>query len=179
MRRDGTLVAGHFDCADAADAAIASAGDYRAVWSLLNPLRALPRGRILNPSLLTRGRRAGAEHVERRVPLLLDVDPPRPTETMSTDAEHEAALTQARECRSWLRSQGWPLLWLCDSGSGAHLRAFVDMDVSSEHTRLVQHVLRALKQQCSFVDTTASDLPRLCRYYGTWNCKQVGCFQKG
>jgi len=173
MRRDGTLIAGHFDSADPAEAAIARAGDCRAVWSSLNPLRTLPLGRTLNPSQLTRGRRAGANHVERRVSLLFDMDPPRPTGTMSTDAEHEAALTQARECRSWLRSQGWPVLWLCDSGSGAHLRAFVDMDATAENTRLVQRVLRALKQRYSFVDPTASDLPRLCRYYGTWNRKST------
>ena len=111
--------------------------------------------------------------MERRVSLLFDMDPPRPTGTMSTDAEHETALTQARECRAWLHSQEWPLLWLCDSGSGAHLRAFVDMDVSVEHTRLVQRVLRALKQRYSFVDPTASDLSRLCRYYGTWNRKSA------
>ena len=171
MRGDGVLIAGHFDSPDAADAAIARAGSCRAVWSSLNPLRTLPRGRTLNPSQLARGYRAGADHVERRASLLVDMDPPRPKGTMSTDGEHESALTQARECRSWLRSQGWPLLWLCDSGSGAHLRAFVDMDASAGSTRLVQRVLRALKQRYSFVDTTASDLPRLCRYYGTWNRK--------
>ena len=173
LRRDGTLIAGHFDSPDAAEAAIARARNCCAVWSSLNPLRTLPRGRSLNPPQLTRGRRAGADSVERRVSLLIDTDPPRPAGTMSTDAEHEAALTQARECRSWLHSQGWPLLWLCDSGSGAHLRAFVDMDVSAERTRLVQRVLRALKQRYCFVDTTACDLPRLCRYYGTWNRKSA------
>jgi hypothetical protein len=173
MRRDGLLIAGHFDSPDAAEAAIARAGGCRAVWTSLNPLRALPHGRTLNPSQLTRGRRAGAEHVERRVSLLFDLDPPRPKGTMSMDAEHDAALTQARECRAWLRSLGWPLLWLCDSGSGAHLRAFVGMDTSGESTRLVQRVLRALQQRYSFVDTTACDLPRLCRYYGTWNRKST------
>jgi hypothetical protein len=47
------------------------------------------------------------------------------------------------------------------------------MNASAEHTGLVQRVLRALKQRYSFVDTTASDLPRLCRYYGTWNRKSA------
>ena len=173
MRGDGVLIAGHFDSPDAADAAVARAGDCRAVWSSLNPLRTLPPGRTLNPLQLTRGRRAGAEHVKCRVSLLFDMDPPRSTGTMSTDAEHEAALTQARECRAWLLSLGWPLLPLCDSGSGAHLRAFVKMDASAEHTRLVQRVLFALKQRYSFVDPTACDLPRLCRYYGTWNRKSA------
>jgi hypothetical protein len=170
---NSVLIAGHFDSTDAADAAIAHAGDYRAVWSTLNTLATLPASRVLNPPRLTRGSRAGAQHVGRRVSLLFDFDPPRPANTMSTDSEHEAALTQARECRMWLRLLGWPLLPLCNSGSGAHLRAYVDMDASAENTRLIQRVLRALQQRYSFVDSTASDLPRLCRYYGTWNRKSA------
>jgi hypothetical protein len=173
LLRDGVLVAGHFDSPDVADAAIGALADYRAVWSTLNPLATLPHGRALNPSQLRRGYRAGAQHVEWRRSLLFDMDPPRAKGTMSTDEEHEAALTQGRECRAWLHSLGWPLLPLCDSGSGAHLRAFVDLDVSAENTRLIQRVLRALKQHYSFVDTTASDLPRLCRYYGTMNRKSA------
>lgn len=171
MRRDGVLVAGHFDSPDAADAAIDALTDYRAVWSTLNPLAMLPQGRVLNPLQLTRGYRAGAQHVERRVSLLFDLDPPRPKGTMSTNEEHEAALSQAGDCRAWLRSLGWPLLPLCDSGSGAHLRAFMNVDTSAENSRLIQRVLRAVRQRYSFVDPTASDLPRLCRYYGTWNRK--------
>jgi hypothetical protein len=173
MRRDGVLVAGHFDSSEAADAAIGVLTDYCAVWSTLNPLATLPKGRALNPSQLTRGCRAGTQHVDRRVSLLFDMDPPRPKGTMSTNDEHETALRQAHECRQWLHSLGWPLLSLCDSGSGAHLRAFVDLDASAEITRLVQRVLRALQQRYSFLDSTASDLPRLCRYYGTWNRKST------
>jgi hypothetical protein len=92
---------------------------------------------------------------------------------MSTEGEHITALNLARECQVWLRSLGWPLLSLCDSGSGAHLRAFVDLDASVQSTQLVQRVLQALKQRYSLVDSTASDLPRLCRYYGTWNRKSA------
>jgi hypothetical protein len=173
LRPDGTLVVAHFDAPEVADAAIARLEAYRSVWSTLNPLASLPPGRTLNPVHLTRGSRAGAANVSRRCSFLFDFDPPRPKNAMSTDAEHQAALTQARECRAWLHSLGWPLLTLCDSGSGAHLRPYVDMDVSAESTRLVQRVLRALKQRYSFVDSTASDLPRLCRYYGTWNRKSA------
>lgn len=168
---DGTLIAGHFDSPDAAVAAITGLKNYRAVWSTLNPLTSLPRGRTLNPTRLTRGSRAGTQHASRRCSLLFDFDPPRPKDTMSTDAEREAALTQARDCRMWLHSLGWPLLPLCDSGSGAHLRPYVEMDGRFENTRLIRRTLTALKQRFSFMDTTASDLPRLCRYYGTWNRK--------
>jgi hypothetical protein len=171
--RGGVFVAGHFDSPEAADAAIEVTANYRAVWSTLNPLGTLPQGRALNPSQLTRGYRAGAQHVERRASLMFDMDPPRPKGTMSTEEEHKTALREARECREWLHSLGWPFLPLCDSGSGAHLRAFVDMDPSAENTRLIQRVLRGLKQRYSLIDSTASDLPRLCRFYGSWNRKSV------
>jgi hypothetical protein len=133
----------------------------------------LPNERALNPSRLTRGLRVGARHIERRTSLLFDFDPPRPKGKMSTDAEHEAALRQARECRAWLHSIGWPLVPLCSSGSGTHLRPCVELDTSDENTRLLQRTLKALRQQFSFIDGTAADLPRLCRYYGTWNRKSA------
>lgn len=173
LRSDGALVTGYFDSAEAADAAIARLIDYRAIWSSLNPLVTFPTGRVLNPPQLTRGARARAANVSRRRSLLFDFDPPRPKNTMSTDAEHEAALAQAKECRSWLHSLGWRLLPFCDSGSGAHLRPHVDLDASAETTRLIQRVLQALKRRYSFVDPTASDLPRLCRYYSSWNRKSL------
>jgi hypothetical protein len=173
LLRDGTLVAGHFDSASDAEAAIAALGNYQAMWSSLNAVVTLPNGRRLNPARLTRGTRIGAQHIACRTSLLFDFDPPRPRGTMSTDAEHEAALTQARECRAWLHSLGWPLLPLCDSGSGAHLRPVVDMDVSTDNTRLVKRTLTALAQRFNYVDMGMWDLPRLCRYYGTWNRKSA------
>jgi hypothetical protein len=45
------------------------------------------------------------------------------------------------------------------------------MDTSPEHTELLRRALAALRQQFFFIDVTASDLSRLCRYYGTWNRK--------
>jgi hypothetical protein len=117
----GVFVAGCFDSPDAAAPAIADlGGSYSACWSSLNPLATLPEGRILNPSHLTRGAGRTKEHIAKRVSLLLDFDPPRPKNTMSTDGEREAASGQAQECREWLRSMGWPLLPLTDSGSGFH-----------------------------------------------------------
>ena len=168
---NGHLITGHFDSADGADAVIAALRDYRAVWSTLNPLATLPAGRVLNPPQLTRGARAAARHVAHRASLLFDFDPPRPTGVMSTDEEHESALRQARDCNTGLRSLGWPSLSLCDSGSGAHLRAQTKLDVSAENTRLIQRTLAAVRQRFAFVDVGMWDLPRLCRYYGTWNRK--------
>lgn len=172
LLRDGTtFVAGHFDNPAAADAAIATLGDYRAVWSTLNIVARLPEGRTLNPERLTRGHRVGAIHMGGHNSQLFDFDPPKPKGVMSTDAEHQAALQQALECRAWLHSFGWPLPPLADSGSGFHLRPFVNLDASKENSRLIERVLKALKIRFSFIDSTVHDLPRLCRYYNTLNAK--------
>ncbi|MGD0792834.1 MAG: hypothetical protein ABR920_13800 [Terriglobales bacterium] len=168
---DGFILAGHYDIPDLADAAIAALTDYRAVWSTLNPLATLPDGRALNPPVLTRGSRSKAQHIAKRASLMLDFDPPRPANAMSANEEHDAALAQARECRTWLRSLGWPLLPLCDSGSGAHLRPRVEMTSDGESSRLVQRLLESLHHRYSFVDRKMFDLPRLCRYCGSWNRK--------
>ena len=165
------FVAGHFACVEAAEYAIGALTDYRAIWSTLNPLATLPLGRVLNPPRLTRGPRAAAQNVDYRASLLFDFDPPRPTGVMSTEGEHESALQQARDCNVLLQSLGWPSLALCDSGSGAHLRALTKFDGIPENTQLMQRALIALRQRFSFIDVGMWDLPRLCRYYGTWNRK--------
>jgi hypothetical protein len=169
--RDGVLIVGHFDSVQKADNAIAELTECCSIWSTLNPVASLPAGRVLNPSRLSRGLRVGAKHIGYRASLLFDFDPPRPPGLMSTDEEHQAAIRQARDCNAFLQTLGWPVLALCDSGSGAHLRAEVHMDVSAETTRLIQRALLAVRERFPFVDVGMWDLPRLCRYYGTWNCK--------
>lgn len=169
--RDGTLVAGHFDNAPAADAALAALENYQAVWSTLNPLASLPGGRTLNPTGLTRGSRAKAQHIERRTSLMFDFDADKPAGVMATQGEREATLTQARDCRAWLLSMGWPLLPICDSGSGTHLRPYVDLPATEEVTELIRRTLTGLKTRFPRCDGGVSDLPRLCRYYGGWNRK--------
>lgn len=171
MRRDGVLVAGHFDNEADALVAMAALDSPRAVWITANTLCVLPDGRVLNPPRLTRGSRAGARHVGKRTRLLFDFDPPRPVGVMSTAGELEAALAQATECQTWLHSLGWPSLPMGISGSGIQTWPRVELDNSEASTALVKRVLQSLRQKFSFVDVGMWDLPRLCRYFGTWNRK--------
>jgi hypothetical protein len=176
LRLDGSLVAGCFDRLDAAESAIAAlGGSYKAVWSTLNRAATLCAGRTLNPARLTGGPRVKNSHIEPcYISLLFDYDPPRARGTMSTNAEYEAALTQAQNDREWFHSSlGWPRVSICGSGSGAHLRPFVNLEATPENTRLVARVLAALKQRSSFIDVGRYALNQLCRYYGTWNRKSA------
>jgi hypothetical protein len=115
------------------------------------------------------------DDVDYRLWLLLDFDPVRPGKSPATDAEHQAALKAARECRAVLRRMGWPDPILADSGNGAHLLYRIFLINNEENYLLVKKVLAALALRFSILtvtlDTANSNASRLIRVYGTYNCK--------
>src|ERR1035441_7639975 len=99
------VFAGYFDSEVAALSAVERLGDYTAAWATLNPLSAdaLTPDTTINPVELVRTYNTAADaHIARREWLLLDFDPPRPTDTNSTDAEKATAHQQAEQCRNEL-----------------------------------------------------------------------------
>ena len=103
------IFAGYFDSEVAALSAVERLGDYTAAWATLNPLRAdaLTPDTTINPVELVRTYNTAADaHIARREWLLLDFDPPRPTDTNSTDTEKAAAHQQAEQCRDELSHDG-------------------------------------------------------------------------
>ena len=110
-------VSGYFtDFGKLAQAAAANSGKAPGVYVTLNPV---------NPDLLARANNRVEKYVNETtadVDILkrrwfpIDFDVVRPAGISSTDAEHEAALARARECRTWLQSQDWPAPILADSG---------------------------------------------------------------
>ena len=103
--------AGYFTDPDKAAQAAATLDKRKAVgvYVVLNEI---------NPALLARSPNQMTDHLEtttsdndiiRRRWLPIDFDPTRPSGISSTDAEHDAAETLARECADWLREDaGWP-----------------------------------------------------------------------
>ena len=69
--------------------------------------------------------------------LLVDCDPVRPAGISSTDAEHELALSRAREIRDGLSSMGWPQPVFCDSGNGAQLMYRIDLPRDEDRKSVV------------------------------------------
>jgi hypothetical protein len=99
----------------------------------------------INPASLTRtGNTAGDADIERRVRLLIDLDPERKPGTNSTAAEKQIARDQAEAVREYLKSRGWPEPMLCDSGNGWHLLYSVDLPNDVASTELVRNVLARL-----------------------------------
>lgn len=169
LRPSGVAV-GYFDSWDAALRAIENEPSYKAAYFSLNPLK-LPEGfqAPINPQSLSASRNtAGDADIERRVWLLVDLDPVRPVGTNSTEAEKQAACEQAEQARQYLTGRGWPAPLLCDSGNGWHLLYRVELPNSDTATALVRGVLARLKQLFPLVDLANYNASRVCKAYGSW-----------
>ena len=167
-------VSGYFtDFDKLAQAAAANSGKAPGVYVTLNPV---------NPDLLARANNrvkkyarettADRDILKRRW-FPIDFDAVRPAGISSTDAEHEAALARARECRTWLQSQDWPAPIFADSGNGAHL--LYRIDLPSEDRNLVAQSLKALAAKFDdtevVVDVGNYNPARIWKIYGTLAAK--------
>jgi hypothetical protein len=137
----------------------------------------------VNPALLSRAKnriRAVVKHpttsdhdVIRRLWLLVDADPPRPTDISASDTEHDAAMALVRTMRDWLTVQGWPAPILADSGNGGHLMYRIDLP--TDDLGLVQRCLEALAARfddaVTKIDKTVFNPARIWKLYGTLACK--------
>jgi hypothetical protein len=163
------VAVGYFDSWDAALLAVENEpSQYKAAYFTLNPIK-LPTGIPLNPHAFTPSRNAaGAADIAQRTWLLIDLDPPRPAGTNSTDAEKQAAREQAEQVREYLSSRGWPMPKVCSSGNGWHLLYPIDLPNDDNATGLVRGTLARLHQLFPMVDPGNFDPPRLCKLYGSW-----------
>ena len=98
----------------------------------------------------------------------MDLDPPRPAGTNSTDAEKQAARKEAERVREYLNNRNWPEPMLCDSGNGWHLQYRIDLPNDDNATELVRGVLARLHQLFPMVDAGNFNASRLCKLYGSW-----------
>lgn len=165
------VFAGYFDSEVAALSAVERLGNYTAAWATLNPLRSdvLAPDTTINPTELVRTYNTAADsHIARREWLLLDFDPPRPTETNSTDAEKAAAHLQAKQCRDELTAMGWPVPMVLDSGNGYHLRYQINLPNDAAAHELVRSALRSLAGRYSMLDVTNHNAARVAKLPGTW-----------
>jgi hypothetical protein len=169
-----SVVSGYFDNAEdmVAEAMRLDGLDAEAVYYTPNPV---------NPDLLARavnrtkpGKKGAAtldEHVTRRCALLIDVDPVRPTDISSTDAEHAAARQRIWRITDTLEAQGWPLPIVVDSGNGWHAIYAIDMPNDADTLELVKGALAGLAAAHSDavvgVDVSVCNASRIFKLPGT------------
>lgn len=170
---DGTISGFFNKGALLAQAAAELSGRFPGIYTTLNPLRSDLIER--SPNRLTRnadkGTLATDADVTARRWMLVDVDPERPADMSSTDAERAAAFELASRVADWLADRGWPLPILADSGNGAHLLYRVDLPNDEPSKALIHGVLRRLAAEFNAnalkIDTKVANASRICKVYGT------------
>jgi P4 family phage/plasmid primase-like protien len=168
LRPNGVSI-GYFDDWSAALEAVSNEpSQYKAAYFSLNPIK-VPDGISLNPRSLNPATRATADaDIERRVSLLIDLDPPRPAGTNATESEKQAALEQAERVREWLRSKGWPEPVVADSGNGIHLLYRIELPNNEKSSALIKSFLNRLHQLFPMVDPGNFNASRITKLYDSW-----------
>src|SRR5271157_253469 len=169
--RQGT-VSGYFDDrATMAKAAARLSGKAEGIYFTLNPVNTVLLARASNHVKTYAKHTTNDSEILSRRWFPIDFDPVRPSGISATDAEHEAALEQARLCRDWLRTQGWPDPVLADSGNGGHLLYRIELANDLANAELVKHCLQALALRFSddqaIVDLSTYNAARIWKIYGT------------
>jgi len=175
-RSDRGPLAGLFDDLNemAEVAAELNAEELPEIYVSLNPVNPSPRSRVKN-RLATALSAVRDNDIDYRRWLPFDFDPIRPPNTSSNEAEHDAALVAAQDCRDWLSERGWPEALLADSGNGAHLLCRIEVPNDQPSCDLVKSCMEAVSIRFSNaevqVDTGNSNASRVWRLYGTINRK--------
>ena len=164
---------GYYDDGDELTRDMVEATDRGAtgVFATVNPPVSALRARGLNRlARASRGGTTSDDEIERRIFLVLDLDPVRPSGISATDAEKTEGRERARAIVAYLRSRDWPEPVVVDSGNGVHL--YYPVDLPTDDGGLVARVLQALDARFSdgavHVDTTVGNASRIMKVPGTW-----------
>lgn len=103
--------------------------------------------------------------------LLVDIDPKRPTDVSSSEAERNAAHETARKVFRGLKSAGFPAPVVCMSGNGWHLVYKVDMPNDNRTLETVKGFMKILQDTYGGgvidIDQKVVNAARICKLYGT------------
>jgi hypothetical protein len=156
-------------------AAVEISGKAPGVYVTLNPVDPTLLARANNRAKSFAKNTTKDSEIEKRLWLPIDFDPVRPKGTSATDAEHEAALDRARQCRDSLRGEGWPDPFLADSGNGGHLGYRIALPNDPASTELIKRILDSLASRFSDstvdLDRTVFNAARIWKLYGTLAAK--------
>jgi len=171
MKTTKGTVSGYFnDDKKLADIAAAYDGKVPAIYITLNPVKKSLLSRATN-RVKTANHATSDVDIECRRWFPIDFDPVRPADISSTDEEHQAALTMAKEVQAFLKEKGWSEPIFADSGNGAHLLYAIEFPNDDESKMLVKTAMEALDFQFSNetvnVDKGVFNAARIWKLYGT------------
>lgn len=162
-KQDGAVFNKTFSSLTAAITAVKSIDtndDVAAIWVNLHQLPNEYEGNTNNDVVI------------QRTSVLIDLDPDRPNQSNSTEAEKKASYTAALELIKTLSSLGFPEPSLfVDSGNGHHLYYWLDdnFPLSSSSDHLIKELLKCLSVYfpTAGVDKNVHDRARIVKLAGT------------
>lgn len=167
-------VSGYFDSEHwqaLAEEAFRWSGLAPAVYVTLNPVHRDLMARASNRAKPFAKETTADADILRRFWFMIDFDPKRPSGISATDAEHQAAIDLAIQCRDWLMAMGFPASIVADSGNGAHLLFRCDLPNEPAITELFKRCLGAIAAKWDnaavTVDRKVYNAARIWKLYGT------------
>lgn len=146
-----------------------------AIYVTLNPVKPDLLARANNRVIERAKQTTSDADIQCRRWFPIDFDPIRPAGISSTDEEHRAALSMAKEVKEVLSDKGWGDPIFADSGNGAHLLYAINLPNDNATCDLIKAALNALDFQFSneqvSVDTSTFNAARIWKLYGTTSCK--------
>lgn len=142
------------------------------VFATINEIKPECSGRSQYGTILQKPKATTSDNdIARRRWILIDLDPDRPSDTNSTDAQLEAAKVRMKEVYKYLRDEGFNPPVVALSGNGYHLYYSVDLDNTPENSELVSNFLKALDMLFSDkvvkIDTSVFNASRIAKIIGT------------
>jgi hypothetical protein len=168
------IISGYFNNAEACLKELKKLTAARGIYVTLNPVDPALLSRCANRlDAAKRYALTGDHHIKRRMWLLIDTDPKRPSGISATDAEKAAARKKTTEIYRFLKARGWPEPVVADSGNGFHLLYRVELPANDE--KLLERVLCALADRFDgdgvTLDRSVFNPSRIAKLHGTLAAK--------
>jgi len=170
--------AGYFDAAhrdELIQTAVKANREGANVYVVMNPIAPQLLGRYSNRLEEYAKKTSCDSDVTRRVWLLIDVDPVRPTDTAGTDEQLDLAVKKIKEVFKFLTDAGWPSPVCAKSGNGVHLLYRMDLPNNDESRNLIKNVLATLGDrfdtETETIDRSVFNAARITKLYGTVSTK--------
>lgn len=175
-RYDGKTVSGYYDDITKIGKDVARYDGKASIYFLLNPADRRLLARSANHlTKFAESTTNDNDIVEDRW-LPIDIDPIRPSNVSSTDAELKKARLKQKVITNWLGEKKIPFL-TADSGNGTHilipLVGYPNTDKTREDKkRFIGFLHDKFSDKRVDVDSTVSNMARIWKLYGTMACKK-------
>jgi hypothetical protein len=122
------------------------------------------------------------DHIIRYSRLFFDLDPERPADTSSTNAELATSEERCRHLVTFLRGCGWPIPAKGMSGNGTHVQFRTAMPNTPEVKEQLSVIYSGLKRLFSDdvvkLDTSVKNAGRICTAYGSTKRKGIATTER-